>query len=73
MNDLVYCQNCLCYSAVMNAALCFARQINIVNNITMIRLLLFTEKHLALVSLGIHLEYLYFHSCKIQVAWAVVE
>lgn len=73
MNDLTYCQKCLDYSAVMNAALCFSRQMNTVNSITMVRHSLFTENHLALVSLGIYLEYLYFHSCKIQVAWAVVE
>lgn len=57
----------------MNVPLCFSRQMNTVNNIKMIRHLLFTKKHLALLSLGIYLEYLYFHSCKIQVAWAVVE
>jgi len=53
MNDLTYCQKCLDYSAVMHAALCFSRQMNTVNNITMIRHLLFTKKHLALLSLGI--------------------
>lgn len=51
----------------------FSRQMNTVSNMTVIRHLLFTKKHLTLLSLGIYLKYLYFHSCKIQVAWVAVE
>lgn len=43
MSDLTYYQKYLDYSATMNVALCFSRQMNTGNNITTIRHFLFTK------------------------------